>query len=59
MCSCSRDCFDGSSINNRIEIDGLMQDCSNSIAYALELLRFYTMPSNLTIHFSICSRQAK
>ena len=27
------------------QIDGLVQDCSNSIAYALELLQSYTKPS--------------
>ena len=29
----------------RAYIDGLVQDCSNSIAYALELLQFCTKPS--------------
>ena len=28
-----------------INIDGLVQDCSNSIANALELLQSYTKPS--------------
>ena len=28
-----------------LQIDGLVQDCSNSIAYALELLQSYTKPS--------------
>ena len=34
------------------EIDGLVQDCSNSIALAMELLQSYTKPSiNVLIFF--------
>ena len=33
------------SISNKLDIDGLVQDCSNSIAYALELLQSCTKPS--------------
>ena len=32
---------------NQYEIDGLAQDCSNSIANALELLQSCTKPSNV------------
>ena len=36
-----------------VYIDGLAQDCSNSIANALELLQFCTKPSNCIYkHFS-------
>ena len=32
-------------VNKIHKIDGLVQNCSNSIAYALELLQFCTKPS--------------
>ena len=39
------------------EIDGLVQDCSNSIAYALELLQSCTKPANafdiLLVHWDM------
>ena len=34
---------------NTDEIDGLVQDCSNSIANALELLQSCTKPSKLCL----------
>ena len=39
--------FDSSGITMKYHFDGLVQDCSNSIANALELLQSCTKPSIL------------